>query len=292
MPGESLSAVLRFKDLGNPYLLAGLAGRIAVVHEKDSRINKRLDAILGKTMLATTYVTGSVIDQQHHYIPAKHWHGTGRYQYKSGHVLDVLQSIAEEGRLIPHYDAFDLDRPMHSISLARSRMYGRAYADMHGQGANEQERYGNSLFWACAFLGSVAVEAAKESRVWRPSGYHRMMNHLTEANALEWYKKITRQANPTVMNAYRDGSDITNNYPVLFGVRDVDTALTSRAVAIHEVRTEQPISLDNDITHVEVPRCHIQTTQRLLGGMTILAIEDGERFSSRYSFTQHMQNVI
>lgn len=200
----------------------------------------------------------------------------------------MLDSIATTGKLLPSYDAFDLTRPMTSVSLARARIYGRAYADMHGRGASEPERYGSSLFWASAFLGSVAVEAAMEARVWRPSGYHHMMEHLEEADALEWYKKITRATTPTVLDVYRHGSDIEENYPVLFGVRDVEPTQVGRAVALHEVRTEQPIDLSTDITHVEVPRRHLEDTRRLLGGVAIMAIEDGEHYAAQYTFSEHI----
>lgn len=278
---------MRGRDLLDPYLLVGLAGRIATTHERDSLVNRQLDRLIGGVALrGLVAVNDPNIRAQ--YADTKHWHGTGRYQYGTDGKIDVLDSIATTGKLLPNYDAFDLTRPMTSVSLARSRVYGRAYADMHGRGVEEQERYGSSLFWAAAFLGSVAVEAAIEAQVWKPSGYHRMMEHLEEADALEWYKKITRATSPTVLNVYRDGSDIPDNYPVLFGVRDVEQTSVGRAVALHEVRTEQPIDLSTDITHIEVPRRHIEETQRLLGGIAIMAIEDAEHHAAQYTFSEHI----
>lgn len=291
MTERPLRGVLRGKDLRNPYLLVGLAGRIAATHERDSPTNKLLDRLLGRFVLSKLKPVDDP-DIRARYAEVSHWHGTGRFKYDNGGTVDVLQSIAASGLILPSYDAFDLNRPMTSISLARSRAYGRAYADMHGRGINERERYGSSLFWACAFLGSVAVEAAKEAKVWRPHGYYRMMEHLRDANAIEWYKKITRATDPTVVDVYRHGSDIVDNYPVLFGVRNVTPTDTSRAVAIHEVRTEQPLALDTDITHVEVPRVHIEETRRLLGSVAIMAIEDGEHFAAQYSFSEHIHNAV
>jgi hypothetical protein len=228
------------------------------------------------------------------YSDIEYWHGTGRYQYAGDTIVDVLGSIARTRMLLPSYDAFDLIRPMQSVSLARSRVYGRVYADMHGTGSKEKERYGSSLFWACAFLGDIAVEASLETRVWRPTGYRRMMDHLFEANALQWYKKLTRASGNTVVNIYRDGSDIQGNYPVLFGVRrgSVTPSATSKAVSIHESRSECPIPLDHSIVHVEVPRDHVEETNRILGGVAVKAIEDGERWSANFLFSSHIAGNV
>jgi hypothetical protein len=223
---------------------------------------------------------------------ALYWHGTGRYQYRGETTIDVLQSIADKGQILPNYDTFDITRPMDSVSLARARIYGRAYADMHGRGANEQERYGNSLFWACAFLGSVAVEACKETKVWSPKGYGLMISHLRETSAVDWYKKITRALEPSVIYAYGNGSDIDNNYPMLFGVKAIETTEVSQTVSLHEVRSEQPLDISSDITHVEVPRDKIDETKRVLGGVAIRAIEDGERIAAQYTFSEHMHAIV
>lgn len=282
---------MRGRDLLNPYLLVGLAGRIATTHELESPINRHLDRLIGGVALrGLVAVDNPAMREQ--YEDTKHWHGTGRYHYGTTGKIDVLDSIATSGKLLPNYDAFDLTRPMTSISLARSRIYARAYADMHGRGAAEPERYGSSLFWAAAFLGSIAVEASIEAQVWKPSGYHRMMRHLEEADALEWYKKVTRATTPTALDIYRDGSDMPDNYPVLFGIRDVEQAPVGRAVALHEVRTEQPLDLGSDITHVEVPRRHIDDTRRLLGGVAIMALEDTEHHAAQFTFSQHIHSAI
>lgn len=291
MAEKSLSGVIRARDLLDPYLLVGLAGRIATTHERDSLVNRQLDRLVGGVALRDLIAINSPAIRMQ-YADVSHWHGTGRYQYSSDGRIDVLDSIAATGKLLPNYDAFDLTRPMTSVSLARARIYGRAYADMHGRGADEPERYGSSLFWASAFLGSIAVEAAMEAKVWWPSGYHRMMKHLEEADALEWYKKVTRATTPTILDMYKHGSDIEENYPVLFGIRDVEPTQVGKAVALHEVRTEQPIDLSTDITHVEVPRKHLDDTRRLLGGIAIMALEDAEHHTAQYTFSEHMHGVV
>ncbi len=61
----------------------------------------------------------------------QYWHGTGRYQYRDGKKVDILKSIVNSGGLMPHVDDIDLVGKMNSISMAKSRIYARAYADMH-----------------------------------------------------------------------------------------------------------------------------------------------------------------
>lgn len=291
----ALYSVLRFKDLRNPYLYAGLLGRIAGVQARSGEyttllrlIDRQVGRAIGEGVIARQLPEHSV------YSDIEYWHGTGRYQYSRGAVVDVLGNIARTRTLLPSYDAFDLTRPMQSISLARSRVYGRAYADMHGTGSREKERYGSSLFWACAFLGDIAVEASLETRVWRPHGYRRMMDHLFKADALQWYKKLTRASGNTVVDIYKDGSDIPDNYPVLFGVRrgSIIPSSTSKAVAIHESRSECSIPLDDAIVHVEVPRSRLIETRGVLGGIAVASIEDGERWSANFPFSSHIAGNV
>jgi hypothetical protein len=285
-----LREILEPKDLFNPYVAASVAGRLGAKFELDSLPARTLDRLVGR--LALSDFAASIPAPETMYEDTALWHGTGRYKYEEGDVKDVLTSIADGGSIAPNLDRFDFSGPMESVSLARSRMYARAYADMFGEIPDKKDRYGTSLFWACAFLGSTAVEASVELKVWKPSGYYEMMRHLGRAGVTEWYKKVTSMNNANVVNVYGDGSDIPNNYPILFGVRDVQGIETSRAVAIHEIRTDRPLELDCDITHVEVPHRNIEETQRILAGVAIRSIEEGESYSSRYSFTQHMHELV
>lgn len=290
----ALSSVLRFKDLYNPYLYVGTLGRIVGAQSRSGErgLSTRLiDNIVGRTALRGVSMNS---DDYNLYRRAEYWHGTGRYQYVDKQVVDVLTSIARTGMLMPNYDAFDLTRPMRTISLAYSRVYGRTYADMHGRGINEKERYGSSLFWACAFLGDIAVEASIETQIWRCKGYRRMMHHLVEADAIRWYKKLTSTSNNTVVDIYKNGSDIPDNYPILFGIKSAGIACvtTSRAVGIHEARTEQSLSIEKSVTHVEVPRARVKEVAKIMGGMAVRAIEDGERWSANYPFSSHMAGKI
>jgi hypothetical protein len=276
-----LKEILRKKDLKNPYLLVGLLGRIANnnVRNGNERLVRATDRLVGRFALKSF---GEVTET----VQADYWHGTGRYQYSNGVVVDVLKGIAEQGALLPSYDAFDLNRPMTSISLAKQRMYARAYADMHGQGSRETERHGSSLLWASIYLGDIAIEAAREAEAWKPRGYKRMMDHLRTGNAAEWYKKVTR-TNASVLSLYGHGSDIEGNYPMLFGIsKGIELVDTSRAVGLHEVRTESSIPLEL-VTHVEVPRERVEETRRLID-IEVVAIEDGEAYSSLKKFSEHL----
>lgn len=283
-----LGEVFRPKDLRNPYMLASLAGTVACRAERGSYTSKSLDRLIGK--IALSEFENAPKPQEKLEVPL--WHGTGRYRYIDGQVVDVLDSMATVDSIVPHHDKFDLLRPMDSVSLAKARMYARSYADMHGKGHNEEGRYGSSLFWACAFLGSIAVEAATESKVWTPSGYKKMIGHLAVADTVEWYKKVTTKDRPGVVEVYKSGSDIKENYPVLFAVDNVEPTKTSKSVSLHEVRTEQPIRISEEILHVEVPRSKIEETKKVLGGVSIRAIEGSEYLCSAFTFTDHMHAEV
>lgn len=285
-----LREILKPKDLLNPYVAVSAAGRLGSKFELGSLPAQSLDRLVGKTALSSFEASMSAPDIM--YEDTSLWHGTGRFKYKDGEVKDVLASIADDGVISPSLDRFDFNGPMESISLARSRMYARAYADMFGEIPDDSDRYGSSLFWACAFLGSTAVEASIEMKVWRPSGYYEMMRHLGKAGVTEWYKKVTSLNDVNMVDVYSGVSDIENNYPILFGVRNVEGIPTSRAVAIHEVRTDRNLDLDSDITHVEVPHRNIEETRKILAGVAIRAIEEGESYSSKYTFTEHMHELV
>jgi hypothetical protein len=141
-------------------------------------------------------------------------------------------------------------------------------------------------------LGSIAIEASKEVKVWLPKGYYKMLGHLANAEVVEWYKSVTRVPNPSVVEVYKNGSDIEQNYPILFGVKDIDPTPVSRAVALHEVRTEYPIDLHENVTHVEVPRDRVEETKGILGGLDIIPIEEGEWYCIEHTFTEHMHGVV
>lgn len=226
----------------------------------------------------------------------KLWHGTGRYQYKDGKAVDILRFITSHGALHPQPDTWDFAGSMTTISLAPSRMYARAYADMHGKGIGEPGRYGSSFFWAALFVGDMKVEGLIEGKAWTPKGLQAVRRHIVKNTDL-WYRKISQQKRST-MEAFYFGSDIPNNYPIIFGVRGerIDQAATTRTVAIHEVRAHNPISLDEEVSYIEVPRERMSETQDILtkagySGLPLTAIEDNEAYMAAKALSQLITNT-
>lgn len=228
------------------------------------------------------------------YQKAKLWHGTGRYQYKNSKPVDILRYIAAHGALHPQLDSWDFAGPMTTISLAPSRVYARAYADMHGKGAAEPGRYGSSLFWAALFVGDMKFEGLIEGKAWTPKGLQATRKHIAK-NSDIWYRKISSTKLST-MEAFYYGSDIPDNYPIIFGVKSdsIQQAPTTRTVAIHEVRSDHPLPLDKEVTHIEVPRERIRETETILTGaghdMPVIAIEDVETYTSHKLFSELVAN--
>jgi len=218
-----------------------------------------------------------------------YWHGTGRYQYRDGEVMDVLKGMLKQGGLAPQPDDIDTVGPMESVSMARSRTYARAYADMHQQG-EKGKRHGSALLWSSAFIGPLAFKIIKEEKVWRKENRVHLREHFAASNSAQWYRKVREEPTGT-LGAFAYGSDINNNYPMLFGVKEgvVEPAHTSMSVAVHEVRSTKPISF-SDLTHIEVPEVNVAETQTLLEAagydVPVLSIEDFESYAAKQSFKQ------
>ncbi|HSW74537.1 MAG TPA: hypothetical protein VLG16_01575 [Candidatus Saccharimonadales bacterium] len=223
------------------------------------------------------------------YSDVGYWHGTGRYQYHDGEQIDLLAAIAKDGGLRPQYDGLDFAGPKSIISTARSRMYSRAYADMHGKGSAEESRHGSSMFWAASFGGDFVIEQLKEyardRRTWSRSGRAEIRRQFKDSGGEEWYKKVTT-TRTSVQKLFHTGSDIPNNYPILFGVRtgSFEPAQQSRALAITEARSTQPLLFADAITHIEVPQARMEETSAVLEtfehSLPILALEDAERYAA------------
>lgn len=222
----------------------------------------------------------------------EYWHGTGRYQYRDGKVVDVLKGMIEQGGLLPQRDDIDLVGAMDSVSLARSRTYARAYADMH-QNGEKGERNGSALLWSAAFIGPLALKIAQEEKVWRSANRQRVKEHFAASNSAKWYEKVRQEPTGT-LGIFAKGSDIEGNYPILFGVKEgtVAPAKTSDSVAVHEVRSTDPINFA-DLTHIEVPESRVVETQAMLTEagyeLPVMAIEDFEVYSARQSFADQVR---
>lgn len=279
------------------YIAAGIAGRVIGNQIRKRQAGESAPALKIIDRVATRINKSEPLrpsereDVKAVFDQTKYWHGTGRFQYRDGKPVDVLEYIARNGKLQPQRDALDFTGPMESVSLAPSRMYSRTYADMHGKGAGEKGRHGSSMLWSWVFLGDIGIEALKESHAWTKSGRKNAVEHFNQGGAKDWYQKVSQSYMGT-MELFRRGSDIEGNYPILFGVRDESVAPVplSRSVGLHEVRSQEPISLESDITHVEVPTEKVAETKELLEKygheIPVLAIEDCERYVAEMPFSQ------
>jgi hypothetical protein len=83
-----------------------------------------------------------------------------------------------------------------------------------------------------------------------------------------------------ISDAFLGGTDISRNFPILIGVREVPTIKDlARYLAEFEVRSLDNIAIDK-ITHLEVPRSKIIIVQMVLlfkgVNIPVFAIEDIE----------------
>ncbi len=262
----------------------GKSGRIT---ERAARSIISRDSTIGdRKVSAETQKKAETLSKQTEY-----WHGSGRYQYRDGKQVDVLKGILDQGGLLPQPDDIDLIGAMDSVSLARSRTYARAYADMH-QNGEQGERHGSALLWAAAFIGPLALKIVQEEKLWHSGNRQRVREHFDASNSAQWYQKV-RQEQTGTLGVFARGSDIEGNYPILFGVKEgvVQPAETSRSVAVHEVRATESIGL-GDLTHIEVPEDKVAETMALVAEagyeVPVMAIEDFEVHLSRQSFTQQV----
>ena len=155
------------------------------------------------------------------------WHGTGRWQHGKDSIVDVMKSFCDIAGLKPSRDVYAVfggsDRHIvHSVSLCRSRMVARSYADIHGLGWKEKNRYGDALTWTSYYYSLFyarlfTVNGVKMLRRWKT---WRTLSH-DENGDNTWGKKVNKQARD-VWDVFCLGSDISGNYPILIGVRSLD----------------------------------------------------------------------
>jgi len=268
--------------------LRALKGKGGALSERVAkRIIAKDSTVVGREVAPDTMGKVEVASKQTEY-----WHGTGRYQYRDGKVVDVLRGMIEQDGLLPQRDDIDLVGVMNSVSLARSRTYARAYADMHENG-QKGERNGSALLWSAAFIGPLALKIAQEEKVWRPENRRRVREHFGASNSAQWYRKVRQEPTGT-LGVFAYGSDIEGNYPMLFGIKDgvVTPTKTSGSVAVHEVRSTDPISF-SDLSHIEVPEIRVAETQTMLAEagyeVPVMAIEDFEAYSARRPFAEQVR---
>ena len=212
---------------------------------------------------------------------ATYWHGTGRYHYQYqgatryenvsvDGLLDVLNSIIEQGGLTPHYDPW-IDSGGKTVSLGTVRMHSRLFARIH---LYEHDallyELGNVpcwvhlytrllLLWLFTDLGSCKQFIKS---LFRRSFYKDLQS---------WVGAIRKPKNGRVIslwhfvNGESPDSDIRGNYPILFGIARgtlevIDTIPLTHRV---EVRSLRPVKLE-DFTHMEVPLARIKETEEFL----------------------------
>lgn len=235
------------------------------------------------------------------YSQAERWHGTGRFQYRNGDVIDVLDGILSNGGLIPHQDGWDpVTGKVHRISTAPSRMYARLYAGMHFQeGCDLVNPCGDTKLWVDYFMSSLGLEAIREfgsfKQLLLTRGKKFWSEHKDsfslEENANSWRGKVTKQKMP-VIQLFTTGSDILGNYPVLIGIKENAFAPAPAAISIqkHEARAAEPIRLD-DFTHIEVPLANVPETIAFLHAkgrddIPVIPLEFGEEYCRKFPFSK------
>lgn len=259
---------------------------------------RRLGKIAHKNFTEVPLDTEQATQLQDFHTATTYWHGSGRYQRHNQQEVDVLQSIMEQGAINPHLDPFDPDLGVvTTTSLATVRLYARAYADMHTANPKNLNRLLDNQHAAIFYVVRSFGRAALRSFMNHPEGMRQALKESRADNQArlaatpqKWSEKITRtRVNP--MLAYRQGSDIEGNYPILFGLNhDIQTLPISRILAeTREARTKEPI-LVQSITHIEVPTEKIAETQDIVGqyGCTtpVVSIEAMEQHMAQKPFRE------
>jgi hypothetical protein len=260
------------------------------IGSKAGRTNN-LDTYQQRLLETNTARSDYSLDELNDYAEVYHstplWHGSGRYQYdESGSVIDVFDSILKQGGFTPKHDSYDLSANMTSISLTPDRTYARMYADIHHPQPAAAPRHGSPDLLTGYYLGPVPVEAIKETvRTFglRESAKALQRTRIAVRETGPWSKKVNK-SQPTMTHIFREGSDIEQNYPILYGVQDIDEKIpVSNYVAKHEVRTTARVDLSK-ITHLEVPEDKIEETNDALARhslhIPVVPIELGEAYSA------------
>lgn len=175
---------------------------------------------------------------------------------------------------------------VYSISTSPSRMYARLYAELHAhENAKIKNQYGSTRFWLAYFMGILARDYMKEHKPTLISVLH----GLREAK--RWPTKVTTKT-PSLFAAFKLGSDIKGNYPILIGIqRDAfREAKSSACFQRHERKSMTPIAV-GAFSHLEVPAIYVSETKKILknhnyNNVAVIPIEWGETFCSRFTFAQ------
>lgn len=227
------------------------------------------------------------------------WHGTGRYQYRDGKVIDVLEEIINNQGLIPNRDTYDsLTGVANTSSFALSRMYARIYSDMYlDENKKPVYEYGSRFFWATKFIGETALKGIGEALkdigfnniAKNPRGFMKRLKN----NNRSWVNKFRSDAhtNPkSIRKIFTDlQADISGDYPILIGVEQnaFQPNTTAEYISKYERRTKDSVP-QSKFTHIEVPLKKVSEVQQLLKArgveLPVIPIEVGERYCTQFNY--------
>ena len=273
---------------------------LAITHKFRLRsVEKLLDRMALKRIIKTKplcqFSSSEMSEYQELTKGPQFWHGTGRWQHGEHGTVDVLKSFCDTAGLNPARDVYAVfggsdQHIIHSISVCRSRMVARSYADMHGVGWKEKNRHGDALTWTAYYYSLFyarlfTINGIKMLRRWKT---WRSLSH-DEHGDNTWGKKVNKQARD-VWDVFCLGSDISGNYPILIGVRSLDSQLKlEKPMRYYEVRADKRIDIAN-ISHIEVPRDKQDEMRELLLScgidIPVTSIELGEYVSTQKRFTE------
>jgi hypothetical protein len=268
---------------------------LAAKHTRQ-RLAKALDAPIRKK-LGGQHLPDFSAEQINDYIATTDntafWHGAGRWQYRDATVVDIFSKILEAGQLSPSHDVYSMvltGRAMHSISATTQRIIARSYADIHGRGAKEDQRYGSSLWWVAYYYNLCHLEVIAKHGLAFAKNWSTFDAASRDASGQRsWGKKVHKQAQ-SIWDAFGLGSDIAENYPIIFGIKPLrNTEDIPGKMGKWEVRISRPV-LFTHISHLEVPADKVAEVKALLAKndqqITVFPIELGEVLASRKSLVE------
>jgi hypothetical protein len=253
-------------------------------------MSARRDKVLSRSVVKA-YDSPQVESYQRIVDAAKLWHGTGRMQYIDSEITDIFETIVKKDALTPVRDVYAVlvgGEEMVSLSTTRLRIIARSYADMHGQGEKEKNRYGSSFWWAAYYYSlfyGLTLTKYSPHLLRNFSKWNKLSRN--EDGEITWGKKVNSKAH-SVWEVFGMGSDIPGNYPILFGIKRFHrVAPPPKGIREVEVRLIDPVHL-SDLSHIEVPEDKVKEVEEFLKqeGFTvpIFPIELGEYVASKQPF--------
>lgn len=238
------------------------------------------------------YSDSEVAEYLTYYYKVGLWHGTGRYQHGKLMTIDVLDSMAKQGGLMPVDDVYTVlltGKPTISVSMTPYRIIARSYADIHGLGIAETNRYGSCLFWAAYFYSKYYLEQNLLHRATVKRNWDAWKTAASQDGKIVWGQKVHSEAE-YVWDVFTAGSDIKRNYPIIFAVKPgLRQTKLPHTMAKFENRVTEKITWAQ-IIYLEVPEDRIVESRQLLVShgiqVPIFPIELGELVASQQRFSR------